>query len=239
MQDLFIRFFGIYLLSLASLITQAQVQLENHAPKVKMTEPSTDANLDGNTLIPYVIEVNDQEDGNSAYEEINGREVILLVKYLENPAWVEGYLARLEEDLVPLMAMAKATCLNCHAASSKLIGPSFDLLAQKYSARDNAKAYLSSKVMSGSTGVWGEEQMPPQPDLNKEEVGLIVDWILRQKNDPALFYVGLEGAIRTPQTPNKASQAVGILTAAYEDHGSAKTPNERKLGRQTIILKWR
>lgn len=239
MQDLIIRFLGICLLSLASLITQAQVQLENTAPKVKMTAPSTDASLDWNTLLPYAIAVNDQEDGNSAYEEINGREVILVVKYLENSALVDGYLARIEEDLAPLMAMAKSTCLNCHAASSKLIGPSFDLLAKKYSARDNAKAYLTDKVMSGSTGIWGEEKMPPQPDLNKEEVGRIVDWILAQQNDPTLFYVGLEGAIRTPAQPSSASKAVGVLTAAYEDQGSADAPNERKLGRQTILLKWR
>jgi cytochrome c len=204
-----------------------------------MAKPAADASLDGNTLIPYAIEVNDQEDGNSAYEEINGREVVLLVKYLESSAWVEGYLARIEEDLAPVMAMAKSTCLNCHAASSKLIGPSFDLLANKYSARDNAKVYLTDKVMSGSTGTWGEEKMPPQPDLNKEEVGLIVDWILAQKGDPTFFYIGLEGAIRTPETPSSASKAVGVLTAAYEDHGSANAPDERKLGRQTIILEWR
>jgi len=239
MQDLLIRFLGVYLLSLASLITQAQGQLENHAPKVKITEPSTGASLDWNTLLPYAITVNDQEDGNSAYEEINGREVIFVVKYLENSALVDGYLARIGENFAPLMAMAKSTCLNCHAASSKLIGPSFDLLAKKYSARDNAKAYLTDKVMSGSTGIWGEEKMPPQPELNKEEVGLIVDWILRQKNDPTLFYVGLEGAIRTPENPGSASKAVGVLTAVYEDHGSANAPNERKLGRQTPILKGR
>lgn len=239
MQYLFIRFLGIYLLSLISLITQAQGQLENNAPMVKMTEPSTDASLDGNTLIPYAIEVNDKEDGSSAYEEINGREVILLAKYLENSSLVKGYLARIDEQLAPLMAMAKSTCLNCHAASSKLIGPSFDLLAEKYSARDNAKVYLTNKVMSGSTGIWGEEKMPPQPDLNKEEVGLIVDWILAQKDDPTLFYVGLEGAIRTPALPSTASQKVGVLTAAYEDHGLTDAPQERKLGRQTIILRWR
>lgn len=238
MQNLFIRILGIYLLSLISLTNQAQIQPGNYAPIVKLAEPSENVSLDWNTLIPYLIDVSDQEDGNSAYEEINGREVVLLVKYVDRPAWIDGYLTRIEEDLTPVMAMAKSTCLNCHAASSKLIGPSFHLLAQKYSAQDNAKTYLINQVMQGSTGIWGEEQMPPQADLNKEEVDLIVDWILRQKDDPTLFYVGLEGAIHTPKTPNKASKKVGVLTAAYEDHGSTNAPNERKLGRQTIILKW-
>ena len=59
------------------------------------------------------------------------------------------------------------------------------------------------------------------------------------KNDPTLFNVGLEGAIRTPRTSNKLSKKVGVLTAAYEDHGSANAPNQRKLGRQTLVLKWR
>lgn len=239
MKNLLTRFLGIFLLSLISLTNQAQIQPENNAPIVKLAEPSENASLDWNTLISYAIEVKDKEDGNSAYEEINGREVILFVKYLDNPAGIDAYLARIEEDLVPVMIMAKSTCLNCHAASSKLIGPSFDLLAKKYSAQDNAKVHLINQVMKGSTGIWGEEQMPTQADLSKEEVGLIVDWILRQKDDPTLFNVGLEGAIRTPKTTDKLSKKVGILTAAYEDHGSTDAPNARKLGRQTIILKWR
>ena len=239
MQDLLVRFLVTYLLSLIGLIVHAQVQVENNVPVVNIIKPKTSKTLNWNTLIPYAISVNDTEDGNSAYEEITTREVILIVKYLEDSSMVNSYLARIDQNLVPLIAMSKSTCLNCHAASSKLIGPSFDLVAKKYNVNDNAKAYLTEKVITGSTGIWGEVQMPPHPGLNKEELDLMVDWILKQDDNPLPFYVGLEGTIRTPEGQTNTDMGVYVLTAAYEDHGLSYTPRNQKLGHQTITIKIR
>lgn len=239
MQIRFVHFLVTYLLSMINFMALIQAQVENNTPIVKIIKPKTSKPLKGNTLIPYSISVNDVEDGNSAYEEITDWEVILIAKYLKDSSLVNDYLARIKLDLVPLFAMSKSTCLTCHAASSKLIGPSFDLVAKRYRENDNAKTYLTEKVISGSTGIWGKVKMPPNPDLNKEEVALIVDWILKQADNPTPFYAGLEGTIRTQEAQTNSDIEVYVLTAAYMDHGLISAPKNQKLGLQTITLKVR
>ena len=227
-----------YFLSLISLIAYVQVLIENNnTPIVEINKPGASETLKWNALVPYAINVNDVEDGNSAYDEIAGREVLLLVKYLKNSSLVDGYVARIDQDLAPLTVMSQSICLNCHAANTRLIGPSFDLIAEKYSGIDNAKAILTERVIKGSEGKWGEEKMPPHPDLTEEEAGLVIDWILEQEDQPTPFYVGLEGAIRTPEAPINSDKGVYVLTAAYKDHGSTSSAKDQKLGLQTIVLK--
>lgn len=226
----------IFLLLLIGLAASAQAQPENNAPIVKILKPKTSESLKWNAVIPYAIAVNDLEDGASEYEEITNGEVLLIAKYLEDSSLASGYLSKIEADLTPLLIMSKSTCLNCHAASSKLIGPSFDLIAKKYRAKPDAKTYLAQKAATGGVGVWGEVKMPPNPDLNPKDLERIVDWILKQADDPTPFYVGLEGAIRTPKAPANSGKGVYALTAAYEDHGLAGVPENQKRGLQTIRL---
>lgn len=236
MQDLFMRFFGIYLLLLWSPAAHAQLA-GNQAPEVEILKPQAGDQLNWNTLLPYSIRVKDAEDGNSEYEEIAVREVLLIVQYLEDITLEKSYLGRLKKDLAPLLMMSQSTCLNCHAASSKLIGPSFDLIAKKYRAKEDAQAYLAEKILQGSTGTWGEEKMPPQPDISAADVDRIVDWILKQDKEPIQFQVGLTGGIRTRETPGAAQETACVLTAVYQDHGSANDAKDRKIGLQSITLK--
>lgn len=239
MQNLLVRFFLTYQLCMMSLSLSAQEAPENHAPLVKIMQPVTGETLGQNTMVPYEIQVNDVEDGHSAYEEIQEQQVIFVVKYLEDSSEVYDYLAKIAQDLRPIFAMTKSTCLTCHAASSKLIGPSFDLVAKKYKGKDHAQTYLTEKVMQGSVGIWGEEIMPPHPDLKKEELTQIVDWILTQADNPTQFYVGLEGAVRTTEATNRSGKEVYVLTAGYEDDGLAPTSKQAKVGLQSRVCKVR
>ena len=209
----------------------------NHAPVIEIVTPNSDMVLHANSLVPYSISVNDVEDGNSAYEEIENQEVFLITKYLSSSAQADDYLADIEKNLAPLIKMGRSTCLTCHTANSKLIGPSFDLLARKYRTSENAMDILSENVIVGSTGVWGEEKMPPHPDLTEEEVRLMIDWILRQEDEATQFVVGLEGAIRVRETPTHIDSGVYVLTAVYQDHGSIATAKDQELGLQSIALK--
>ena len=236
MQTLFIRFFVPLLLSQICLIARAQGQIENHAPVVKIIEPQADEELNWNSLLPYAIGVEDREDGNSAYEEITEQEVLLIVAYLEDSSLASAYLAGINTKLKPLFAMSQSTCLSCHTANKKLIGPSFDLIAQKYAANDTAQSYLSRRVITGGTGVWGEEHMPPHPNLSEQEADLIIDWILMQADNPTQFYVGLEGAIKLPEAPSDSENGIYVLTAAYQDHGLPNSPHKKKQGIQSILL---
>ena len=74
-------------------------------------------------------------------------------------------------------AMAKAkNCMACHATDKKLVGPSYQDIAKKYTAADEAK--LVEKVKKGGSGAWGAIPMPPQAALKDEDVKTLVKWVL-------------------------------------------------------------
>ena len=54
------------------------------------------------------------------------------------------------------MALAKSkNCMACHAMDKKLVGPSYQAVAQKYTGDKAAAAKLATKIMKGGAGVWG------------------------------------------------------------------------------------
>ena len=71
---------------------------------------------------------------------------------------------------------AKSGCLACHAIDKKLIGPSYQDVAKKYTASD--EAMLVAKVKGGGKGVWGPIPMPPNAAVKDEDVKALVSWIL-------------------------------------------------------------
>lgn len=71
---------------------------------------------------------------------------------------------------------AKSGCLACHAVDKKLIGPSYQDIAKKYTASD--EAMLIAKVKAGGKGVWGPIPMPPNAAVKDEDIKTLVNWIL-------------------------------------------------------------
>ena len=86
---------------------------------------------------------------------------------------------------VPAMAdeaLAKAkNCLACHAADTKLVGPSYKDVAKKYATQKDAKAMLAEKIVKGGAGVWGPIPMPANPQVSAAEADKLAAWILSMK----------------------------------------------------------
>lgn len=76
--------------------------------------------------------------------------------------------------VMPLLQ--KNACLACHGMDSKLVGPSFKDIANKYKDRPDAVNYLSGKIKAGGQGAWGSIPMPPQA-LSAAEAGQISQWL--------------------------------------------------------------
>ncbi|EED34508.1 cytochrome c, class I [Luminiphilus syltensis NOR5-1B] len=79
---------------------------------------------------------------------------------------------------VPEAALQSNGCLGCHRLDSKLVGPSFAAIAEKYAGQPDAADYLASKIRQGGSGVWGSIAMPPMPQLAPEAVDEITDWLV-------------------------------------------------------------
>ena len=74
--------------------------------------------------------------------------------------------------------MTQNACIACHAVNTKVMGPSFVQVGDKYRADPSAAGKLFEKVKSGSAGTWGPIPMPPQGHVKDEDARALVKWIL-------------------------------------------------------------
>ncbi|MET3036988.1 c-type cytochrome [Chryseobacterium sp. NRRL B-14859] len=70
-------------------------------------------------------------------------------------------------------------CSGCHSVSERMIGPSYQEIAGKYSDKDIEM--LASKIIEGGSGVWGGVPMAAHPQVSKEDAKKMVEYILSQK----------------------------------------------------------
>lgn len=72
----------------------------------------------------------------------------------------------------------KSGCLACHAPRARLVGPSLAEIAARYRTDNGAEPRLAAKVKAGGQGSWGAVPMPPNPQLQEQDVRTLVRWIL-------------------------------------------------------------
>ncbi|SAL16486.1 cytochrome c family protein [Caballeronia sordidicola] len=72
----------------------------------------------------------------------------------------------------------KNACMGCHAVDRKLVGPSFQQIAEKYKGDAKALARLETKVRDGGSGVWGMLPMPSHRSMDSGDITKVVGWIL-------------------------------------------------------------
>jgi cytochrome c len=84
--------------------------------------------------------------------------------------------ARADYDLA-----VKKNCLACHFPDKRKYGPSFQQVAEKYADDKKAVDKLAVKIRRGGTGVWGQDIMPPQPQVSAAEARLLAQYILSVK----------------------------------------------------------
>lgn len=72
----------------------------------------------------------------------------------------------------------KSGCLACHGIASKVVGPGLRDIAAKYKGMTGAEASLAAKVKAGGTGVWGEIPMPPNAQIQDDDIRTLVRWVL-------------------------------------------------------------
>lgn len=174
---------------------------ENHAPVVKLISPADHATVTSGSR--YQVSVSDTEDGDSQYDEINPKEVILELS--------PGKPTDPEPLKAPgLAVMARSNCFNCHNFNGKLIGPSLFDIAKRNTNTDT----MTQRIKNGSAGVWGKEKMPSHPELSIEDIHNMVQWIKRYAAAPGMLYQnGISGVLQAPKP------GAYTLTACYTDHG--------------------
>lgn len=78
--------------------------------------------------------------------------------------------------------LAKAkNCMACHTVATKLVGPAYKDVAEKYAGQKGAEDKLVQKVLKGGSGTWGPIPMPANPQVSEAEARSLVKWVLATK----------------------------------------------------------
>jgi len=188
---------------------------ENHPPVVKIMVPNEGRLTGTDAQVHYVISVSDKEDGDSKYDEINRKEVLLEVRRVRDGAAGQAVLKKGVKDDPPGLALLRTNnCFNCHGFDSKGIGPSFYDVSKRYPFTAGNISQVAKRVREGSTGVWGKVSMPTHPELQQKEAEEVVRWVLQHgAAQDVHYYVGMDGIFKVN---NKGAY---VLTASYVDHG--------------------
>jgi cytochrome c len=92
---------------------------------------------------------------------------------ISKPAFAEN------EQLKKLMLVNN--CMACHQIDKRKYGPNFEEVALKYGNNKSAITMLSAKIKAGGAGVWGEDMMPPQPQVSDADAKTIAELIVALK----------------------------------------------------------
>lgn len=209
----------------ASASQSVNVVSGNEPPKVSVRIDGNESFFFPDNPFGYAVEVEDREDGKLSEGQIAKEKVALSISYaaadfdvdaLRNMAPGDAALARF--PVAQSLLDGKANCRSCHLPNTRLVGPSFADVAQKYLGDSGARANLAQKIMTGGSGVWGELAMPPNPTVNESEAASIVDYVLSLAGDGA-EPLAVAGEF-TPTIPeNTDSSGKFIVRASYTDNG--------------------
>ena len=83
------------------------------------------------------------------------------------------------EDEKAFATAKQNACLGCHSMNKKIVGPSFQSVAEKYKNDSNAQVFLKNKIAKGGSGSWGVVPMPANTKLSDADLSLLTSWILR------------------------------------------------------------
>ena len=191
----------------------------NHPPQVKIQSPLPGSEFSPGSEIHYTVTVADPEDGDSRYDEINPKQVLLEVTYFKDSTLLKNAAsAAVPPDPPGLILLRTSNCFNCHAFEQKLTGPSFRDIFLRYPPTPENKKKLEKSIAEGSSGKWGKISMPNHPELSADQLRQLVAWLAANSSGEGHFYTtGLQGSFPVPGINRSGGY---LLTASYRDHGS-------------------
>ena len=96
---------------------------------------------------------------------------------LEEPASATANPAEGKDEGLALIE--GGDCLTCHKMDVKVVGPSYQEVANKYTEADIDM--LANKIIEGGKGNWGEIPMTPHAGMSQENAKKMVAYILTLK----------------------------------------------------------
>jgi cytochrome c len=205
----------------------------NDPPRVALEVPRGNRSFHfPDSSIEYRVTVTDPEDG-----AIRPSDVVVTAEFI--PSGLSPAQAEEARDLAPeasarhlqaFAIMAGSDCRACHSEETRMLGPSYREIAERYRGEQGVAEVLAQRIIAGSGGVWGQTAMPPHPTLTPVEATALAQYVLsvgQAEATPARL--PLEGTYATPvpagapagNNPARVTQLGSyLLRAAYTDRGA-------------------
>ncbi len=103
---------------------------------------------------------------------------IALAAALTASAWAPQ--ARADNSQLQTLVQ-RNNCTACHLIDKRKYGPTFLEVAARYAGDAEAAPKLAAKIRAGGSGVWGEEPMPPQPQVSEADARTMAELVLALK----------------------------------------------------------
>lgn len=226
---------GIYTMTLT--VTDTKGEKNSASSEIVAGNESPDVSIDfggsnktfyfGEKEFNYSINVSDKEDGSSADGAIKGEEVAVTFDYV--PAGFDPIEIASKQSGAETMAVLNigknlieaSDCKSCHQYDKTSIGPSYAVVAEKYSNSSENKNYLVGKIINGGAGVWGDHAMSAHPQLSAADAKRMVDYILNMDEvNPTVTSLPLSGKINPVIPEGENGEGSFLLRASYSDKGS-------------------
>ncbi|MES3017391.1 MAG: ThuA domain-containing protein [Bacteroidota bacterium] len=115
--------------------------------------------------------------------------------------------------------MLKSDCSACHKVNAVSVGPAFTDVAKKYKSQSNAVTYLASRILKGSSSVWGEVAMPAHPTMAESDAQKIAQYVLSlSSSSSSAATLPAQGQL-IPKTSSDGNTTF-VINASYTDAGS-------------------
>ncbi|MEO0473057.1 MAG: carbohydrate-binding protein, partial [Bacteroidota bacterium] len=126
-------------------------------------------------------------------------------------------------------------CWSCHNLKQKSIGPSYEMVSEKYQNDPEALEYLANKIITGGNGVWGEKIMAGHPQHSLEETREMARYILSLADESNQGRMPFTGQLVTNQHQPENVQGAYLFSASYTDGGGNGLPASSR--REVKILR--
>jgi cytochrome c len=173
-----------------------------------------------NQPLAYAVNVSDKEDGT-----IDPTAVSVTKDYLGesfDQAMVgQGHItSKLTADGL----LKTYNCFSCHKIDSTNVGPAYTKVAAKYRDKKGSMAYLMNKIRNGGNGVWGEQNMPANPQLSDEELQTVISFILSLNDKKKDNHIAMNGSVMLRDHIEAKNSGLYLFKASYMDRGANNLP---------------
>lgn len=218
---------------------KTKILVGNDPPELHIKIQPNNKSYWDNKVVNYKVIVNDNQDGSTENGSIDTNKVKVTLDYIpEGKDLIKATMGH-QQNIVPegKKLIDGSDCKACHAEKEKVNGPSYTDIAKRYTSKDAQN--LISKIIKGSSGVWGETMMSAHPQLKPEEVKKMVNYILSLKpdNTTAKKQLPVKGSITFNEHIGDENEGMYILMASYLDNGNDGEPESKLSVRDQIIFK--